>query len=50
LNSQGCEDLGKPAISAASAVMWQALRLAGVRDRVSGYDRLLASASKPSTQ
>jgi maleate isomerase len=37
------QGLGKPAISAASAMMWQALRLAGVRDRVSGYGRLLAS-------
>jgi maleate isomerase len=36
-------DLGKPVISAASAMMWQALRLAGVRDPVSGYGRLLAS-------
>ena len=36
-------DLGKPAISAASAMMWQALRLAGVRDGVAGYGRLLAS-------
>ena len=36
-------DLGKPVISAASAMMWKALRLAGVRDRVSGYGRLLAS-------
>ena len=43
-------DLGKPAISAASATMWQALRLAGVRDRVSGYGRLLASAPERSTQ
>ncbi|HEY7247197.1 MAG TPA: hypothetical protein VH678_25270 [Xanthobacteraceae bacterium] len=37
-------ELGKPAISAASATMWQALRLAGVRDRVSGYGRLFAPA------
>jgi maleate isomerase len=43
------QDLGKPAISAASAMMWQALRLAGVREPVSGYGRLLASASEPST-
>jgi maleate isomerase len=43
------QDLGKPAISAASATMWQALRLAGVRERVSGYGRLLASAPEPST-
>src|SRR5262249_8291028 len=36
-------ELGKPVISAASAMMWQALRLAGVRDRVSGYGRLFAA-------
>jgi len=35
-------DLGKPVISAASAMMWQALRLAGVRACVPGYGRLLA--------
>ncbi len=35
-------DLGKPAISAASAMMWNALRLAGVEARVPGYGRLLA--------
>jgi maleate isomerase len=35
-------DLDKPAISAASAMMWQALRLAGVRQRIPGYGRLLA--------
>lgn len=34
-------DLGKPAISAASAMMWNALRLAGVEARVPGYGRLL---------
>jgi len=34
-------DLGKPVISAASAMMWRALRLAGVRDAVGGYGRLL---------
>jgi maleate isomerase len=33
-------ELGKPVISAASATMWQALRLAGVRNAVSGYGRL----------
>jgi maleate cis-trans isomerase len=41
------QDLGKPVISAASAMMWNALRLAGVRDRVSGYGSLFAS--EPST-
>jgi maleate isomerase len=38
------QDLGKPAISANSAMMWHALRLAGVRHPISGYGRLLASA------
>jgi len=37
------QDLGKPVISAASAMMWHALQLAGVRQRVSGYGRLLTS-------
>ena len=37
------QDLCKPAISANSAMMWHALRLAGVRHRVSGYGRLLES-------
>ena len=37
-------DLGKPAISAASAMMWQALHLAGVRDPVTGYGRLFSLA------
>jgi maleate isomerase len=44
------QELGKPVISAASAMMWQALRLAGVRERVSGYGRLFASAAEPSLQ
>jgi maleate isomerase len=35
-------DLGKPVISAASAMMWQALRIAGVDARMPGYGRLLA--------
>jgi maleate cis-trans isomerase len=38
------QDLGKPAVSANSAMMWHALRLAGVRHPISGYGRLLASA------
>ena len=42
------QELGKPVISAASAMMWQALRLTGVRDRVSGYGRLFGS--EPSVQ
>jgi maleate isomerase len=39
-------ELGKPVISAASAMMWHALRLAGVRDRVSGYGRLFTTPSE----
>jgi maleate isomerase len=38
------QDLGKPVISAASAMMWNALQLAGVRSSVPGYGRLLAAA------
>ncbi|HMD62830.1 MAG TPA: hypothetical protein VKF83_02505 [Stellaceae bacterium] len=37
------QDLGKPVISSASAMMWHALRLAGVRQLVPGYGRLLTS-------
>jgi maleate cis-trans isomerase len=37
------QDLGKPVISAASAMMWNALQLAGVRPHVPGYGRLLRS-------
>jgi maleate cis-trans isomerase len=39
------QDLGKPVISAASAMMWNALQLAGVRHRIAGYGRLLTSGS-----
>lgn len=35
-------DLGKPVISSASAMMWNALRCIGVRDAVPGAGRLLA--------
>jgi maleate cis-trans isomerase len=35
------QDLAKPVISSASAMMWHALRLAGVRQRIPGYGRLL---------
>lgn len=35
------EDTGKPVISAASAMMWHALRTAGVRCRIEGYGQLL---------
>jgi maleate isomerase len=38
-------DLGKPVLSAATAMMWHALRLAGVRHSISGYGRLLTSES-----
>ena len=41
------QDLGKPVISSVSATMWNALRLAGVDSRVSGYGRLLAGAFVP---
>jgi maleate cis-trans isomerase len=34
-------DLGKPVISSASAMMWNALRVAGVAAPVAGYGRLL---------
>ena len=33
--------LGIPAIAAIQAIVWQALRLAGVNDRIEGYGRLL---------
>lgn len=35
------QDLGKPVISSASAMMWHALRLAGVRQPILRYGRLL---------
>jgi maleate cis-trans isomerase len=35
------QDLRKPVISSASAMMWHALRLAGVRQPIPGYGRLL---------
>jgi maleate isomerase len=38
------EDLGKPVVSAASAMMWNALRTAGVRCSIKGYGRLLEGA------
>ncbi len=37
-------DLGKPVISSASAMMWHALRTAGVRQPILGYGRLLTMA------
>jgi maleate isomerase len=36
------DDTGKPVISAASAMMWHALRTAGIRHQFSGYGRLLS--------
>lgn len=36
------DDLGKPVISAASAMMWHALRVAGVHGHRPGYGRLFA--------
>jgi maleate isomerase len=35
------EDLGKPVLSSASAMMWHALRRCGVRQPIPGYGRLL---------
>jgi maleate isomerase len=35
------QDLRKPVLSSASAMMWHALRLAGVRQLIPGYGRLL---------
>ena len=35
------QDLGKPVISSASAMMWHALRAAGVKQAIPGYGRLL---------
>lgn len=39
------QDLGKPAISSASAMMWHALRSAGVGQSIPGYGRLLTQSS-----
>src|SRR5262249_10825428 len=35
------QDLGKPVFSSASAMMWHALRLAGIGQPIDGYGRLL---------
>jgi maleate cis-trans isomerase len=35
-------DLGKPVVSAAAAMMWNALRVAGVGEPIPGFGRLLA--------
>ena len=37
-------DLGKPVISSNAAMIWQALRLCGVRQPIAGYGRLLTLA------
>jgi maleate cis-trans isomerase len=37
-------DLGKPVISSASAMMWNALRVSGIGAPISGYGRLLEDA------
>jgi maleate isomerase len=37
-------DLGKPVISSASAMMWNALRVSGIGASISGYGRLLQDA------
>src|SRR5438093_389744 len=36
-------DLGKPVISSNQASLWRALRLAGVREPVAGFGRLLTT-------
>ena len=35
-------ELGKPAVSSAAAMLWNALRVAGVREPIAGFGRLLA--------
>ena len=35
------QDLGKPAISSMQACLWHALRLAGIRESIQGFGRLL---------
>jgi maleate cis-trans isomerase len=35
-------DLGKPVLSSTQAMLWHALRVAGVRQAVPGFGRLLA--------
>jgi maleate cis-trans isomerase len=36
------QELGKPVISSTQAMLWHALRVAGVPDAVHGFGRLLA--------
>jgi maleate isomerase len=38
------QDLGKPVISSACAMMWHALRAAGVGQPIAGYGRLLMTS------
>jgi maleate isomerase len=40
------QDLGKPVISSASAMMWHALRLAGVGQPIAGSGRLLSDSGR----
>ena len=40
------QDLGKPVISSASAMMWHALRLAGVGQPIAGSGRLLGDSGR----
>ena len=37
-------DLGKPVLSSASGLMWNALRVGGIGTLIPGYGRLLAEA------
>jgi len=37
------EDLGKPVVVSNQAMMWDCLRLAGIRDPIEGFGRLLAT-------
>jgi maleate cis-trans isomerase len=37
-------DLGKPVVSSTQAMLWEALRVAGVRPSIPGFGRLLAEA------
>ena len=41
------DDTGKPVISAASAMMWNALRTAGIHHKMPGFGRLLSGDFRP---
>jgi len=43
-------DLGVPVVTSTQATLWAALRLAGVRDPLPGYGRLLESTEVPSAE